>query len=221
MKTIKVINFDTTPREARKVEMFPNILRCGIFGPSGSGKSNALLTILVHVKPYTNLYLCSKTTYQDKYRLLDELIQNYNKKRRKGKIKFKPISNTTDLPQPEDIEEGSTVIFDDILTENQTNVANFFLRGRHRGISCFYLSQAYVKIPKKSGIRENFNYLILFRQDLVNLRQLYNEYITDFSFDKFRQLCNHCWRQPFGFLVIDVDGKCKYKNKFETCLKKV
>lgn len=222
MKTIRVINFDTTPQDERTVEMFPNILRCGIFGPSGSGKSNILLTILVHMKQFKNLYLCSKTAYQEKYRLLDELIRNYNKgHHHREKITFKRILCTDDLPDPEKIEKHSSIIFDDILTENQNRIANFFLRGRHRNISCFYLSQAYVKIPKKSGIRENFNYLILFRQDVVNLRQLYNEYVTDLSFENFRKLCDHCWRNQYGFLVLDVDGKCKYKNKFEKCLKKV
>ena len=120
------------------------------------------------------------------------------------------------LREREDLEMNSIVIFDDVLTEKQDKVANFFLRGRHRNISCFYLSQAYTKIPKKSGIRENFNYIILFRQDLVNLRQVYTEYVTDVTFEKFRTMCNNCWREQFGFLVIDVESdESKYKKKFE------
>ena len=69
------------------------------------------------------------------------------------------------------------------------------------------------------GIRENFNYLILFRQDLVNLRQVFSEYVTDMNFDRFRNICNNCWTEPYGFLVIDVESeKCKYKKKFDLCL---
>ena len=123
------------------------------------------------------------------------------------------------LPEPEELEPGSVIIFDDILTEKQDKIANFYLRGRHRGISVFYLSQAYTKIPKKSGIRENFNYIILFRQDLVNLRQICAEYVSDLPFDKFRIICNNCWREPFSFLVIDVEHEsCKYKKKFDYCI---
>ena len=132
----------------------------------------------------------------------------------KKKKKFHP-ADCKNLPEPEEIVKGSLIIFDDILTETQEKIANFFLRGRHRDISCFYLSQAYTKIPKKSGIRENFNYLILFRQDLVNLRQIYTEYVTDFSFEKFRQMCAICWKEQHGFLVIYFENKkCKYNNQF-------
>lgn len=213
--SIPIINFDTKPETRRRVEMFPNILRCGIFGPSGAGKSNVLLTILLHIKPFWNIFLCSKTSYQDKYKFLGELIDSYNKKKNKKKINFYKV-NVEELCEPEEMASDSVIVFDDILTENQDKIANFFLRGRHKNISCFYLSQSYTKIPKKSGIRENFNYLILFRQDSVNLRQLYNEYITDLSFEKFRNLCDLCWREVYSFLVIDLENdECKYRKKFE------
>ena len=219
--SIQVINFDNkSNKDKRKVEMFPNVIHCGMFGPSGAGKSNLLLTMLVHVRPYKNLYLCSKTSYQEKYATLKELIAEHNKGKKKSSQKINIHELQIEgLLEPEELESDSIVIFDDVLTEKQDKVANFFLRGRHRNISCFYLSQAYTKIPKKTGIRENFNYVILFRQDLVNLRQVYTEYVTDVSFDKFRSMCNSCWREPYGFLVIDADNeKCKYKKKFEACI---
>jgi hypothetical protein len=219
--SIAVINFDNHVKKThRKVEMFPDVIRCGMFGPSGAGKSNLLLTMLVHVRPFKNLYLCSKTSYQEKYDTLRELISTHNQSRKSKKqmIKINELHVET-LPEPEDLEVDSIVLFDDVLTEKQDKVANFFLRGRHRNISCFYLSQAYTKIPKKSGIRENFNYVILFRQDLVNLRQVFTEYVTDVTFDRFRTMCNECWHEPYGFLVIDVENdKCKYKKKFESCI---
>jgi hypothetical protein len=220
--SIEVINFDNCSKVVRRrhVEMFPDILRCGIFGPSGVGKSNLLLTMLVHIRPFKNVYLCSKTDYQEKYQTLKELVQTHNKskKTKKTMINFHNLQVDT-LPEPEEIEPGSVIIFDDVLTEKQDKIANFYLRGRHREISCFYLSQTYTKIPKKSGIRENFNYMILFRQDLVNLRQIFSEYVTDLTFEKFRSICNDCWREPYSFLVIDVDNeKCKYKKRFDFCI---
>ena len=215
MNSIKVINFDKGGgKKGRTVKMFPNILRCGIFRPSGCGKTNVLMTILLHVRPFRNIYLCSKTSYQEKYTQLRELVNDYNKSN-KPKI---TLHDVVALPEPENVAPRSIVIFDDILTENQDKIANFFLRGRHREISCFYLAQSYTKIPKKSGIRENFNYLILFRQDQVNLRQIYTEYVTDLNFEQFRQLCDKCWREPYGFLVVDLESSCKYKKKFEQCL---
>jgi len=213
--TISVINFDTHPKVKRVVEMYPNVLRCGIFAPSGGGKTNVLLTILVHMKPFWNIYLCSKTASQEKYNFLQDLVTSHNNKQSK-KIQFHKFTSCNNLPEPEAIEKNSVIIFDDVLTENQSKIANFFLRGRHRDISCFFLSQAYNKISKKSGIRENFNYLILFKQDLINLRQIHLEYVSDLAFDKFKDICNICWRKPFGFLVIDVENDmCRYKRNFQ------
>lgn len=216
--SIEVINFDSRPKLERVVDMFPNILRAGIFGPSGGGKTNVLLTILLHVKPFKNIYLCSKTNSQEKYTLLRELIENNNRKQHRNKqIQFRELNFP--LPEPEKLVPNSIVIFDDVLTEDQSKIANFFLRGRHRNISCFFLSQAYTKIDKKSGIRENFNYLILFRQDLVNIRQIHLEYVSDLSFEELKRMCNECWSESYGFLVIDVDSEtCRFKKKFKMCL---
>lgn len=215
---IRVINFDSKPKLKRYTELFPNVLRAGIFGPSGAGKTNLLLTVLVYMKPFENIYLCSKTGSQEKYGYFRDLVDDYNKKNQRKPIKF----HTLTLPlqeQPEDLERNSVVIFDDVLTENQSTIANFFLRGRHRDISCFFLSQSFTKISKKSGIRENFNYLILFRQDLINLRQIHLEYVTDLTFEAFRTLCSQCFSEAYGFLVIDVENDvCRYKMKFEKCL---
>lgn len=203
---IKIINFDTKSSITgpRKVAAFPNTIRCGLFGPSGCGKTNVLLTILVHLHNIKCIYLCSRTNFQDKYVLLKDLAA-------KAKVQYHEL-NVEELPLPEDIQPDSIIIFDDVLTDNQNKIANFFIRGRHRNISCFYLAQSYTKIPKKSCIRENFNYLILFRQDNVNLRQIYNEHITSILFDKFRKLCDKCWRQKYGFLTFDEDLNIFRKN---------
>lgn len=215
--SIKVINFDQEGVvEKRYVKMFPNIMRCGIFGPSGCGKTNVLMTIILHREPLTSICLCSRTSFQDKYQSLEKLVQKYNSNHRK-KIKYMSVT-PDNLPPPEKVNEESSVIFDDVLTEGQDKIANYFLRGRHRKISCFYLAQSYTKIPKKSGIRENFNYLIIFRQDNVNLRQLYNEYVTNISFQRFKELCNKCWDLPYGFLVVDTEESA-FIQKFDHVIK--
>ncbi len=40
MKKISIINIDLNPPEKRRIEMFPNVIRCGIFGPSGGEKTD-------------------------------------------------------------------------------------------------------------------------------------------------------------------------------------
>lgn len=216
--SVRVINLDNNKPLPRTNELWPNVSRCCILGGSGSGKTNVLLTILLHKKPLSSIYLCSRTSKQEKYELLKELVDKYNKKKSTiTKIKFTEIQLENLLP-PEKIDANSIIVFDDVLAETaqENKIALYFMRSRHFSISCFYLAQSYCKIRKSSGIRENFNYLILFKQDLVNLRQIYSEYISDITFQKFRELCHVCWREKFGFLVIDMENeKCKYKYKFE------
>lgn len=211
--SIKVMNFDnlSTPTQ-RAVEAFPDIMRACLAGGSGSGKTNVLLTILMHKKPLADIFLCSKTSNQAKYKFLADLINSYNQRARE-KIRYNEITNVEDLPPPEKIPENSIVIFDDILTEKQDKIATYFMRGRHRKISTFYLTQSFTKIPKKSGIRENFNYFILFRQDKVNLRQIFDEYSPGgLDFKQFEQICRKCWGEPYGFVAIDCERSCIKKN---------
>lgn len=215
MSKIRVINFDMEQEPKRTVKMFPNNLRCGIFGPSGCGKTNVLLTILVHKKPLRAIYLCTRTASQSKYKLLRQLVQEYNACNTRSNIILEESTPDT-IPVPEKLRPNSLVIFDDIQAENQSQIASFYMRGRHRNLSCFYLAQSYTRIPKKSGIRENFNYLLIFRQDRINLRQIYTEHIVaDISFQQFTNMCTLCWRQPFGFLTVDLEDGCKFRRCFE------
>jgi len=211
---IPVINLDNKPPEKRKVPMFPNTMRVVIAGGSGAGKTNVVLTIVLHKKPLTNIYLCCKTADQSKYKLLQELVDEYNKGKKK-RIGYYVITEIKDLPPPEKVENNSTIIFDDILTEDQDPIANYFLRGRHRNISCFYLTQSYTKIPKKSGIRENLNFLILFKLDNVNLRQIFYEYVSGLTdYPTFKKMCDYCWRDKFNFIAVDLDDNT-FKKNFE------
>lgn len=215
MSKIRVINFDTEHQPKRIVEIFPNTIRCGIFGPSGCGKTNVLLTILVYKKPLEAVYLCTRTITQAKYTLLHQLINDYNVSYRRKKIIYQESTPDT-VAAPEKLRANSFVIFDDIQAENQDKIALFFMRGRHRNLSCFYLAQSYTKIPKKSGIRENFNYLLIFRQDRINLRQIYAEHIVaNISFQQFMDICALCWREQYGFLTVDLENGCKFRRCLE------
>ena len=211
MAGIPIINFDEGQKLKRVVPLFPNTTRCGIFGPSGCGKTNALLTILVYKEPLTAIYLCSRTASQPKYTLLRQLVNEHNSDEKNAKIIYQELIPKT-LPIPEQLKADSIIIFDDILAENQDKIATFFMRGRHCNISCFYLAQSYTKIPKKSGIRENFNFLLIFKQDRINLHQIYSEYVANgVSFQQFVDICTFCWQQEFGFLTIDLEDGCKFR----------
>ena len=76
-----------------------------------------------------------------------------------------------------------------------------------RLIDCFYLCQTYARIPKHL-IRDNVNSIVLFKQDEMNLKHIYDDHFnTDMSFSKFKELCSACWDNKYGFLVIDKDNE--------------
>jgi len=64
--------------------------------------------------------------------------------------------------------------------------------GRHADVDCFYLCQTYTKISKHL-IRDNANLLILFKQDDINLKHVYNDHVNiDMSYEDFCDLCCKC-----------------------------
>jgi len=106
------------------------------------------------------------------------------------------------------------MIFDDISCEKHNNIKDYFAMGRHNNIDSFYLGQTYSAIPKQL-LRDNTNLLILFKQDDLNLRHVYNDHVTtDMPFDRFKQMCAQAWKDNHGFLVIDKTrdpnkGRCR------------
>ena len=74
--------------------------------------------------------------------------------------------------------------------------------GRHKKIDCFYLCQTYAHVPKHL-VRDNVNFLAIFRQDEVNLNHIYYDHVnTDMTYIQFKELCSKWWR----------DGKHGFDN---------
>lgn len=214
--TIK--NFDTIKPPERLNSLFPNVIRAIICGPSNCGKTNVLLNILTKIH-HSDIIICSKTSYQDKYKYLENLIEDFNKICFKYNMEPRKYQNLTldSLPNPEELKTCSVVIFDDISTEQQDKISNYFAYGRHNKISCFYLSQTYSKIPKQL-IRDNVNYIILFTQDMTNLKHVYDDHVYDIDLNTFKSMCSDSWSHKYGFLVIDKEietNNGKYKQMYD------
>ncbi|XP_024941792.1 uncharacterized protein LOC112494507 [Cephus cinctus] len=95
----------------------------------------------------------------------------------------------------------------------------FFSMGRHRDDDCFYLCQTYARIPKHL-VRDNANLLVLFKQDEMNLKHVYDDHVnTDMTYVQFRDVCSACWNErKCGFLVIDKDSELnegRYRKGFD------
>lgn len=80
-------------------------------------------------------------------------------------------------------------------------------------------SNLYSKVPKQL-VRDNANLIILFKQDDINLRHVYDEHVnTDMTWSQFRDMCTKIWSTPYNYIVIDKDSeknKGGYRMKFDT-----
>ena len=65
-------------------------------------------------------------------------------------------AQTSDEMQPLHEYENSTVVFDTLLSKQESNFDPFFTRGRHSIIDIYYICQSYFHLPKFT-IRNNSN----------------------------------------------------------------
>lgn len=196
-------------------DLLPNSIRCIVCGPSNCGKTNLIIGLLLHKNGlrFKNVYLYSKTLYQPKYAFLEKVLSLV------PDMSFSKYQNNEQIISPHDAKSHSVMIFDDVACENQTNIRNYFAMGRHKFLDCFYLNQTYSKVPKQL-VRDNANLLILFKQDDINLRHVYDEHVnTDMSWSEFREMCSKIWNEPYNYLVINKDcakNKGGYRLNFDT-----
>lgn len=219
---IPVRNVDITPQDKKTKkhsELLPNSIRCIIAGPSNCGKTNLLISLLEseHGLKFENIYIYSKTLDQEKYEYLRKMLTGIKE------LGFHAFSSSDKVIPPNEAKKNSIIIFDDVICDkNQENIKNYYCLGRHRGIDCFYLTQTYTRVSKHL-IRDNCNFLIVFRQDDLNLKHIYNDMgvACDMKFVDFRKFCLECWREKFGFVVIDLDSDVnngRYRKQFSNYL---
>lgn len=205
----------------RHSELLPNNLRCIIAGPSGCGKTNILISLIEseHGVKFENIYLYSRTLEQEKYKYLCQLLQPIKE------IGCYTFTSSDKIIEPNQMEKNSLIVFDDVINDsviNKTVVRNIFTQGRHRNLDVVYIVQSYTKLSKHL-IRDNCNFLILFKQDDINLRHAFNDFSvsSDMNFHEFREFCNECWRKPFGFICISLEhalNNGRYRKNFNEYL---
>lgn len=218
---LPVINFDKLVQPNGKVmskrhgPLLPNSVRGVFCGPSGSGKTNALFAILTHPNGlrFHNVYVYSKSLNQPKYEFLKKLLESVEG------VGYFPFNDQEEVVVPHDAKPNSIMIFDDVACEKQDNIRAYFCMGRHQDVDCFYLSQTYARIPKHL-VRDNANFLVLFQQDEMNLKHIYNDHVnTDMTYTQFKNLCLACWNgDKYSFVVIDKDSELnngRYRKGFD------
>lgn len=69
----------------------------------------------------------------------------------------------------------------------------------------FFLIQSYPSANKRN-FRDNCNFIILLKQDILNLRHIFDSHVIgDMSFEKFCKICGECWKNKYRFISIGKD----------------
>lgn len=201
-------------KHKRHGALFPDYIRAVVCGPSGSGKTNALLSLLLEPNGlrYENIYIYSKSLHQPKYEYLKNVIEKV-----KG-VGYFTFNENEHVIDPSEARRNSIFIFDDVTCEKQDKIRSYYSMGRHQDVDCFYLTQTYTKIAKHL-LRDNFNIIVVFKQDDVNLRHIFSEHVcNEIAYETFKQMCLKCWEEKYGFLVIVKDdeiSKGRYRLHFD------
>ena len=193
-------------RPKRHGPLLPNSIRPVFCGSSGCGKTNALISLIRHPNglKFENVYVYSKSLNQAKYIFLKDLLHPISE------IKYFAFSDREQVICPDRALPHSIMIFDDVACEKQDCLKAFFCMGRHKNVDSFYLCQSYAQVPKHL-VRDNVNFLAIFRQDEMNLKHIYRDHVnTDMSFENFYKLCLQCWQDDeHGFVVVDKTSDMK------------
>ena len=83
-----------------------------------------------------------------------------------------PNYKTSNEIKPIDKHKGSVVKFDNMLgVRNNSQIDEFFTRGRHEDLDVYCISQSCSGLPRQS-IRNNSDRLVLFKQTLRDVQSM-------------------------------------------------
>ena len=161
-----------------------------LFGSSFAGKTYLMLKIL------------SGITDRDIYIITKSPPEQYTN----AKTKIKEISD--EIKPLSEYENGGIIVFDDILgSSNSRFIDQIFIRGRHKNLDIYFLSQSYFDLPKRT-IRNNSNKIILFNQTLKDIEHIYRDVAGyDMNYDEFKEFCRKSWEEDYNYLCIDRSKK--------------
>ena len=223
-------------------------VRCIITGPNDCGKSYFLTNLILNIiKEYDKIYIYSPSLHQDLYQkfincfinyipihiipnilneadidiVIDEIINN--KDFEKSNIEIETIDNIESLKYPQEYENNSIMILDDLNQKEMDDprVQAMFKRSRHNTLSIFIISQDYYELSKKT-IRCKGNIFQLFKpHNFLDVRNIYQDKASmDMTLNEFNLLTSTCWNkiyQPLTFVMT----KDKYTGRYRLGLNSI
>ena len=219
-------------------------VRCIITGPSECGKSVFLTNIILNIINERNkIYVYSPSLHQDLRQKLIKYFSNYipiniikkilneedidivievitNKDFQKSDTEIETFDNIEELRFPQDYENNSINILDDLNEKkiNNDRIQAIFKRGRHNNLSIFIISQDYYELPERT-IQSNGNIYHMFEpNDFRDVQNLYQDKAS--TLNEFKYVTSTCWSKNYQPLTIDMT-KDKYHGRYRLGLNSI
>ena len=234
--------------EMEKILYPSHPVRCIITGPSECGKSVFLTNLILNIiNEYDKIYIYSPSLHQKLYQKLIKCFSNHipihiipkilneedidivieevinNKDFQKSDIEIETFDNIEELKYPQDYENNSIIILDDLNQKEMDDprVQAMFKRSRHNNLSIFIISQDYYELSKKT-IRCDGNIFHIFKpNNFLDVRNLYQDKASmDMTLSEFKYLTSTCWNKSFQPLTIDMT-KDKYTGRYRLGLNSI
>lgn len=174
-----------------------------IAGPTGCGKTNFIFNMLtrqncIFSQSFDNIFY-AYGIYQPLYDQMQQSVKDITFTQ--GLPCLTEYTNKTQIGQT----SNTLIVLDDLMLENEKELASYFIRMRHAGISvvfvtqCLFFSSRYMRL-----ISRNAHYFVLFKnpRDLQSVRCLGNQLLSGSSF--LEKAYRHCTTSPYSYLVIDL-----------------
>ena len=197
--------------------------------PSGSGKTNALLT-LIQKQDNDNLiekiYLYAGDLSEPKYQFLIKKREDAEMKNFNDPSAFIEYSNTMDDVY-NNIDDYNTnrkgknlIVFDDMIAHIMTNkkfqavIKEIFIRCRKLNISLVFITQYYFSVPKEARLMK----IIMKIHSKRELQQIAINHSADIGYNDFLKIYRNCTKEPYSFLAIDTtlpaNNLLKFRKNF-------
>lgn len=130
------------------------------------------------------------------------------------------FTNCELIPDPSELDQDkkNLLILDDCYLGKQNKAEAYYSRGRHNNCDTIFLSQNYFRLPRQT-IRENCNFLMLFKQDTRNIKHIHADHCSEIVFEEFRDFCNEVWKTRHAFVTIDLTSNIengKFRKNLST-----
>ena len=202
-----------------------------IIGPSGTGKTNALLNSIQknNKNLIDKIYLYAKDLEEPKYQLLIKKRENAGIKNLNDPNAFNQYSNTMDDVY-DNIDDYNPkrkrkvlIVFDDIIADIMTNkrfqaiIKELFIRCRKLNISFVFITQSYFSVPKEVRLNST-NYLIMKIHSRRELQQIAINHSADIDYKDFLKIYRNCTKESYSFFTINTilpaDNPMRFRKNF-------